>query len=119
MYIFLIDFFLSNILNINISLLLYKIIKINTKEFILTLFTIYLLTNNITSIILLILIYLLNKIVFKILNYKLINIIIMYIINYLIIFKYNNSLIINLILVIILVLKEYKILGDNYKRISI
>ena len=109
MYYYLFDFIITILLNLNISTLLYKIHSIKIIDLILTLIIIYLITENIYMIIFLILIFILNKILYKFLSFKLINIIVTYTIYYLILFKLDASLIINIILVILLYLEEYKL----------
>lgn len=111
---YLIDLFIKNITNINISFLLFYIHKINLKQFILNLLIVFILTQNHILFIQLILIYMLNKIILKYLNIKLLSILLLYNINYFVIIKYSfQSYLINLILVIILYYFEYKLIGEK------
>ena len=113
MFYYIFDFLVSNILNINISLFLFKIHKIKILDFLYTIIFIILSSCNIELVISMILIFLLNKIIYKLLNYKLINALITYSLYYLILSSDYHSLLINLLFVIILYKKEYKVIGDN------
>lgn len=117
---FIIDILIHNILHLNINTFLYKIHNISLNELLLVLILNIFLNNNYELILLIILIYILNKIIYTYVNYQLLSLIITYSIYYIIVMPINITYIINIILVIILYKLKYNDKGERYgiKKIS-
>ena len=110
---YLIDFLCLNIYNLNINVFLYKLQSIDFKEFICTLFLIYIISNNLLLLLMFILIFFMNRIVYKYLNDRIIIKLTLYAFDYLILFEeIKLSFFLNLILVIIIDFYKYNNTGD-------
>lgn len=111
---YLIDFLCLNICNLNINLYLYGLQNIKLIDFILTLIVILLISNDILLITMFIFIFIINKIIYKYLNNRLLIKLILYTFEYLIIFEdIKLSFFLNLLLVIIIEFYKYNNIGDK------
>ncbi len=92
----------------------------NIKEMTLALVVLYLLNEDVFLCFLFLVMYLIDKIIFKYINYNLLTALSMFTFYYLIINTIDISYFVNLILVIILYCQKYNVLGDHHaiKRIS-
>lgn len=109
------DLILTNVLKININIFLYKIKDLSINNIILSMLFIYVLTNNIYVTLINIAGYILYKITNKYYNNRVINLLI-YSILYLALYRIDINYLINLIICILIDIREYNYIGDIYQN---
>ena len=111
----LIDYLSLNIFNLHLSLYLYKLQNISLIDFILCSIFIYVLSPDILLITIMILIYSLNKIVYRYVYDRLIIKLSLFTFSYLIIYDFiDYGYFISVIFVIILEISKYNNIGDMF-----
>lgn len=111
----LIDYLSLNIFNVHLSLYLYKLQNISLIDFILCSIFIYVLSPDILLITIMILIYSLNKIVYRYVYDRLIIKLSLFTFSYLIIYDFiDYGYFISMIFVIILEISKYNNIGDMF-----
>lgn len=111
----LIDYLSLNIFNLHLSLYLYKLQNISLIDFILCSIFIYVLSPDILLITIMILIYSLNKIVYRYVYDRLIIKLSLFTFSYLIIYDFiDYGYFISMIFVIILEISKYNNIGDMF-----
>lgn len=113
----LLDTFINSYTKYSIFSYLYIINFMSLNSFIPSLLLLYLITNDIIFVLLLLSIYILNHLVFRYIRFNLISSLPLFIVYYIIIFGINSSLIINVLIVILLYFNKYNKLGDIYKKV--
>ena len=112
----LLDTFMYSYVGIFLTTYIYKLHNIKIIELITSLIILFMLSNNIILVSIILIMYLIDHILFKYIKY---NFLLMLSINtffYLILFNMNKYYFINLIIVILLYFKEYNFIGDKYEK---
>lgn len=113
----LLDTFINSYTKYSIFSFLYIINFMSLNSFLCSLLLLYLITNDIIFILLLLSIYILNHIVFRYIRFNLLSSLLLFIVYYLIIFGINSNLIINVLIVILIYFYKYNKIGDIYKKV--